>query len=228
MTAEHEATESFDLDRAYSVETPEDSKRLYADWAATYDDEFVASHGYVYHQSVVDVFLRRPHRPGSVLDVGCGTGIVGVELRRRGVQVVDGIDISPEMLTVAATKRTADDDPVYRNLMVADLTGTVDLPDTTFAGVVSAGTFTHGHLGPDPIGELIRIARPGAIFALGVNAEHYDDAGFGEWFARAEQTGRISNFEIVTTPIYDPDRYEADDADEHADTNSSVALFHRI
>ena len=36
----------------------------------------------------------------SVLDAGCGTGRVAVELARRGVEVV-GVDISPDMLAKA-------------------------------------------------------------------------------------------------------------------------------
>lgn len=220
-------SDEFDLRRAYSVRTPEDNRRLYADWAATYDDDFIASHGYVQHEAVVDAFLRRPHAPGSVLDVGCGTGVVGIELRRRGVAVVDGIDLSPEMLEIASTKRTTEDQEVYRHLIVADLTDAVPIGDTTFAGVVSAGAFTHGHLGPEPLGELVRIARPGAVFAIAINGDHYKTAGFASWFELAESDGRIRDLEIVVSPVYDPDRYQADDADDHAATLSSVALFNR-
>jgi SAM-dependent methyltransferase len=38
--------------------------------------------------------------PGSVLDAGCGTGRVGRELHRRGVEVV-GVDVDAEMLGTA-------------------------------------------------------------------------------------------------------------------------------
>jgi SAM-dependent methyltransferase len=38
--------------------------------------------------------------PGSVLDAGCGTGSVGRELHRRGVDVV-GVDLDAEMLQTA-------------------------------------------------------------------------------------------------------------------------------
>jgi SAM-dependent methyltransferase len=44
------------------------------------------------------------YRPGSVLDAGCGTGRVAVELARRGVDAV-GVDADPDM--VAAARRKA-------------------------------------------------------------------------------------------------------------------------
>ena len=139
------------LDDAYSVETPDDSRRLYAAWASTYDSDFIEANGYVYHQNVVNVFLDagggRDEAP--VLDVGCGTGIVGEVLRARGVGHVDGIDISSEMLEVAGTKTTPTGEPVYRDLLEADLTERIGIPDDVYGAVVSVGTFTHGHLRPD-------------------------------------------------------------------------------
>jgi SAM-dependent methyltransferase len=41
--------------------------------------------------------------PGSVLDAGCGTGRVGIELARRGIEVV-GVDIDERMLAAARAK----------------------------------------------------------------------------------------------------------------------------
>src|SRR2546430_3503284 len=41
--------------------------------------------------------------PASVLDGGCGTGRVGRELARRGIEVV-GVDIDPQMLATARRK----------------------------------------------------------------------------------------------------------------------------
>jgi SAM-dependent methyltransferase len=38
--------------------------------------------------------------PASVLDAGCGTGRVGVELARHGVEVV-GVDLDPDLLAFA-------------------------------------------------------------------------------------------------------------------------------
>lgn len=44
-----------------------------------------------------------PGSGGSVLDAGCGTGRVGIELARRGYSVT-GVDSDPQMLTTARDK----------------------------------------------------------------------------------------------------------------------------
>lgn len=44
--------------------------------------------------------LVRSYRPGSVLDAGCGTGRVAIELARHGVDVL-GVDTDPSMIAEA-------------------------------------------------------------------------------------------------------------------------------
>ena len=46
------------------------------------------------------------YEPRTVLDAGCGTGRVAVELARRGLDVV-GVDLDPSMLEVARAKSDA-------------------------------------------------------------------------------------------------------------------------
>ncbi len=64
-------------------------------------------------------------RPASVLDAGCGTGRVGRELARRGIDVA-GVDIDPEMLATAR-KRSPDVDWRLADLADADLGRTFDI-----------------------------------------------------------------------------------------------------
>ncbi len=70
-------------------------------------------------------------RPAKVLDAGCGTGRVAIELARRGVAVV-GVDVDPDMLGTARTKAPTLD---WR---LGDLAG-VPLPAAHFDVVVLAG-----------------------------------------------------------------------------------------
>lgn len=200
------------LEDAYAVETPDDNRRLYAAWAATYEASFATAERYVYHRRVAEIFTSGTWDPaGAVLDVGCGTGLVGVELRRLGAPTIDGIDISAEMLAEAGAKYDAAG-AVYRSLIEADLTAPVPLASDTYAGVVSAGAFTHGHLGVSAIDEVLRVSAPGGRGALGVNASHFRELGFDEYFERAVGTGTITDFALVDVAVYDdPNRRGADD-----------------
>lgn len=202
------------LDQAYSLKTADDNRRLYADWAKTYDTDFIGRNGYVYHLHVVDLFIKMsPKIDKPILDVGCGTGVVGVVLREQGIRIVDGIDISPEMIAQSREKTTEVGEPVYRNLIEGDLTGSVDLADDVYSGLVSVGTFTHGHLGPESLDELWRVAAPDAVCVIGINAKHYELLGFDKKIADDVGNGRITHLDFAEVNIYSgsPDLAHADD-----------------
>lgn len=182
-----------DLDAAFALTTPADSVRLYRDWATTYDGDFAAVMGYRLPALVADAFAATGGR-GPVLDVGAGTGLVAAALAGHGIGPVDAVDISPEMLAVAATKG------LYRQTMVADLYQGVAAPDGSYSGITSSGTFTHGHVGPHVFDELLRIAAAGAVFALSINRSVYDTHGFAEKLAGLAP--RISDLTLEDLPIY--------------------------
>lgn len=81
--------------------------------------------------------LLADHGGRRVLDAGCGTGRVAIELERRGVAVV-GVDVDDAMLAVARRKAPG---ITWRTVDLADL---ADLADPALAGaafdlVVMAG-----------------------------------------------------------------------------------------
>ena len=185
------------LTAAYAVRSPDDNRDLYAKWAATYD-HFLDSNNYIAARHVAEIFSERwSPRGGAVLDAGCGTGRVGLELARLGVAPIDGIDISPEMLAEARSLSRPDGEGVYRNLVVADLTGIIDVESDSYPGVVSCGAFTQGHLGPDVLAELLRVARPGAAGVIAVNSSIFDTQGFGDRFERYAADGVIEGLEVM-------------------------------
>ena len=201
---------------AYAVETPDDNRALYRDWAETYEEDFINPRGYTYHLSVVDVFASaKPDRTAPVLDVGCGTGIVGVALHEAGFTQIDGIDLSPEMLEQAGTKN------IYQSLLEVDVTQTLPFEDATFGGVTSVGTFTHGHLGPEPLRELVRVTRPGGVLGIGINAEHYEEHGFAAVLNEMLETGVVTERRVERVRIY------ANADDEHADDLALVAVLRK-
>lgn len=208
------------LDEAYSIHTPEDSRRLYRRWATSYESGFATEQGYVNPQNVAQVFIETfGSEQGLLLDVGCGTGLVGLALCDLTESVIDGFDISPEMLNQAAQKIDRDGRSIYSDLIEGDLTGALEIPTGRYAGVLSAGTFTHGHVGPEALDELYRIARPGALFAIGIKPSHFDELGFSDRFERDVALGRITQPAIKLIEVYE--------SGEHVDDTGIVAVFRR-
>lgn len=207
--------DEFDLARAYRLKTPEDSRALYRDWAADYDHAFAAAYGYVYPDLIARIFAERALRDDQpVLDIGAGTGLVGERLAARGPVQMTGLDISPEMLAVSMDKGC------YSDVIEGDLTGQLPLKSGSYGGLISAGTFTHGHVGPDAIDELLRVARPGALFVLGINAAHFEARGFGAKFQRIADD--IRDLSFLREAIY------ADgSANDEADRMALVAVFRK-
>jgi SAM-dependent methyltransferase len=203
----------YDLDDAYSIAGPADARRVYDDWAATYDESFARGWGYVAPRRIAAIFLAEGgSEVTTVLDIGAGTGLMAEAL--PGLSI-DAIDISPEMLARAEAKG------LYRNRIEADLTGTLPLADAAYGGFVSCGTFTHGHVGAECLPELLRIAAPGALFCCGTRPAVYDAMGFGSALALAAARGQI------TPPrFHEIDIYEGASHDHAADTGL-VMVFRR-
>ncbi len=103
--------------------------------------------------------------PRSVLDAGCGTGRVAIELARRGLEVT-GVDVDASMLEKARAKAPA------LSWIHADLTG-VDL-GRTFDAVVLAGNVMI-YLSPGTEGTVVanlaRHVEPGGALVAGFSLE---------------------------------------------------------
>ncbi len=136
---------------------------FYDAWAAGYDADLVDGSGYVMPGRAVAAFLAAGGR-GPVLDVGCGTGLVGVALRTAGVGPVDGLDVSPGMLERARGTGA------YRELTAVDLTAApVPAGDAAYAGVLCVAAIGFGHIGPEIVADLLRVCVPGGVVVVTVN-----------------------------------------------------------
>ena len=99
------------------------------------------------------------------------------------------------MLEAARTKN------VYVALINADLTQPLSIKTASYDVIVSCGTFTHGHVGPEAFDELLRITRTGGIFCVSINAEIYETNGFANKLDDLENSGQILVEGQVTMPL---------------------------
>ena len=150
-----------------------DPEEHYDSWAENYDKELLGQYGYCAHKLAVHAFAKtQSDRGASVIDVGCGTGLVGIELSQLGYKVIDGVDISRGMLDKSASLG------IYRKLIHRRI-GSDELPVLVgYSGVISVGSFGLGHMGQEDIERLIEMAAPNAPIVIFMNAEPFDSQAY--------------------------------------------------
>ena len=183
------------LKDAYSLNSLEDTINLYKAWSKNYDCDFAQNNYYKSPQNVVKYFLKYSRKGDSpILDVGAGTGLISIHLKKYSSSILHAIDISKEMLDQAEQKKS------YEKIIVADLNQKLKIADNVYGAILSAGTFTHGHLGPNIFGELLRIVKPGGLFVITIHEEVFLKNGFKK---ALEQLGkRIVGLNFHKVNIY--------------------------
>ena len=184
------------LENAYKLATPQDSKVYYNEFAETYDAEYAHDLGWEYPNAIANLYWEHagPHH-APIADIGCGTGLVA-QAMAIGPDQIDGIDISEEMLAISRRKA------LYRRTIQADLMANLEPIKNAYGAVVSAGTFTSGHVGPQALESLLDIARPDALFIIGVNKAFYLEADFDPVIRDLETRGAIAALKLVEIPMY--------------------------
>jgi len=159
------------LDLTHS-DNDEDLQVVYKEWAAAYDHDNDNLLGTVSQPLSVQIFQEYiKDKSLRIIDVGCGTGLVGVELEKGGFSNFDGIDISQEMIDIAKQRS-------YSKLFIGSLNDSLPCENNEYDAALCVGVFTHGHVGSDRLDELVRIVKPGGVICFTVNEGVYDSYGF--------------------------------------------------
>jgi SAM-dependent methyltransferase len=180
--------------------TPDPSSRPENRWLAAtggaggpaYVDRFrrLAGKGVDVHGEarLLDRLLRDElGRPGRVLDAGCGTGRVGLELARRGHSVV-GVDLDASMLDLArAASAKSGLDVTWLHGDLLDLPRLV--ADRDFDLVAAPGNvmvFLTPGTEPDVVAALADALRPGGLLVAGFSHDrHVSRSDYAGWCAAA-------------------------------------------
>ena len=163
---------------------------VYQKWAALYDKDNDDLLGTVSQPTAVQIFQEYvKDKKLKIVDVGCGTGLVGQELEKSGFINFDGIDISQEMIDIAYSRG-------YKALFLGNLNESLPLKSKSYDAALCVGVFTHGHVGSDRLIELARIVKSGGIICFTVNEGVYDSYGFDSKIKSLESTNIWKILEI--------------------------------
>ena len=179
-------TQGLKLYDSLDLSESENKKKLldiYQKWAALYDKDNDDELGTVSQPNSVKTFQRYvKDKSKYIIDVGCGTGLVGLQLKKLGYKNFDGVDISQEMIDIAI-------DRCYESLFLGNLNETLPIKSNQYEAAICVGVFTHGHVGPSRLEELTRIVKPGGILCFTVNEDVYESYGFDEAIKSQELAG---------------------------------------
>jgi len=157
----------------YKIKTSKELLKYYQNWTSNnkYNKDMV-DWNYTAPQETVSVLKKYALKKNSkILDAGCGTGLVGIELKKYGYLNIDGVDFSQNMLDLVPQG-------TYKKIEKVDLNKQLKFKDNTYDIVMCVGTFTYGHVKPKALDELIRITKNKGLICFTINEGIYEDYGF--------------------------------------------------
>ena len=157
----------------YKLRTPEEILKYYKDWAGNnkYNKDMI-DWNYTAPKETVSVLKKHAlNKNYKILDAGCGTGLVGIELKKLGYLNIEGLDFSQAMLDLIPQG-------IYKNLQKVDLNSYLKIKDDRYDVIICVVTFTFGHVKAHALDELIRITKNKGLICFTINEGIYKEYGF--------------------------------------------------
>ena len=157
----------------YKLKTTDEVMKYYDEWGEKnkYDQDMI-DWNYTGPKESVNVFKKYAlNKNIKILDAGCGTGLVGVELKKYGYLNIDGADLSKKLLNLIPQG-------YYKNLEQMDLNMPIKSKDNSYDAIMCVGTFTYGHVKSHALNEFIRITKNNGLICFTINEGIYEEYGF--------------------------------------------------
>ena len=157
----------------YKITKSEDLLKYYQDWTKKnkYNQDMIDLNYTAPKETVLLLKKYALNNKCKILDAGCGTGLVGIELKKNGYSNIVGVDFSQNMLGLIPKN-------IYKKIEKIDLNKPLKFKTDMYDVVMCVGTFTYGHVKPKALEELIRIIKNGGLICFTINEGIYEKYGF--------------------------------------------------
>ena len=157
----------------YKITKSEDLLKYYQNWTKKnkYNQDMVDLNYTAPKETVLLLKKYALNNKCKILDAGCGTGLVGIELKKNGYSNIVGVDFSQNMLGLIPKN-------IYKKIEKIDLNKPLKFKTDMYDVVMCVGTFTYGHVKPKALEELIRIIKNGGLICFTINEGIYEKYGF--------------------------------------------------
>ena len=157
----------------YKLKKTDEVMKYYDEWGEDnkYDQDMV-DWNYTGPKETSEVFNKHATDKNiKIYDAGCGTGLVGVELKKFGFSNFYGADLSQKLLDLVPSD-------LYKKLNKVDLNKIIQEEDNSYDAVMCVGTFTFGHVKPPALDEFIRITKNKGLICFTINEGIHEEYGF--------------------------------------------------
>ena len=157
----------------YKLKTTDEVMKYYDEWGDKdkYNKDMV-DWNYTGPKETSETFNKhQENKDILIFDAGCGTGLVGQELKKYGFKNFHGADLSQTLLDTIPKN-------LYQKLTKVDLNQPIDVKNNSYDSTMCVGTFTFGHVKPNALDEFVRITKPGGLICFTINEGIYEEYGF--------------------------------------------------
>jgi predicted TPR repeat methyltransferase len=180
---------------------PLNVKQFYEDWAKNYNLDTTSSDyiGPAISAKLLSQYL--PAKDSKLLDAGCGTGLVGIELKALGYDRVDGFDLSDSMAEQAIATGA------YQQVLggIDMMRAAENYADTSYDAILSVGVFTLGHVPPEALIVLLQLAGPGGLLLISTRTHYYDQTNFQLVMDDLIDSGQVELLQVIRDAPYNND-----------------------
>ena len=165
----------------YKLKTTDEVMKYYDDWGIEnkYDKD-MEEWNYTGPKETSKIFEKHTKNKNiRIYDAGCGTGLVGVELKKYGFLNFHGADLSQKLLDLVPRG-------LYKSLDKVDLNKPINIENDTYDAVMCVGTFTFGHVKPHALDEFIRITKNNGLICFTINEGIHEEYGFDKKIKQLE------------------------------------------
>ena len=175
----------------YKLKTTEEVMEFYDEWGNKdkYNKDMV-DWDYTGPQETVNIFKKySKNKDILIFDAGCGTGLVGKELKKFGYSNFYGADLSQTLLDSIPKD-------LYQKLYKVDLNQSIKVNDNYYDAVMCVGTFTYAHVKPNALDEFVRITKNKGLICFTINEGIYQEYGFDKKIDELEKKNKWKKIEF--------------------------------
>ena len=185
------------IHESHKIKSKEKLREYYKTWSNNYDND-VRSCQYNGPETITNILTKNYNIYGSsILDVGCGTGLLGDYLFKNKYQIsIDGIDISPEMIEIARKRKYYDD------LRIVDIFNVTTSQNKKYDYIVSAGMFTHNHVGPSAVENILHFLEIDGVLIFTVRNSFAEQSNFKAYIVDLLTRKKIKKFTNIENQNY--------------------------